>query len=490
MRGGRGRPQKKVRPSAPEDQHQQNCIHSEWPMFLARGCSRLLGLCALSSVILHASKMTEFHLEQTSVSLTQLYPLVILDHGVYDNKPEPLKGDGHRHKIPNILLFTHSSYLTNRTMAKASQYLHPQLSASAEVQALHDNVQHTISLHPNATVRFLIDDDCVAALRRVIPTLNLRIPNTTSDIRPESVESMFVEYFNNEPMGMYKGDLCRGVALYETGGLYFDVDLGVRMNMFGSISTKLSSNLTRKDPNQTANSSRYAAVSHEPKLLIAPDIDFITIYEYFSTTNERSVNFFNAFMGATPRHPILKRYVELFWEFYTKQLPKDQVKANDYVGVVLLRDAYDEVVHGRSLHQPQPAASTAPQQNENESALTSNSSMRPPLRTEIWHQIRLTRALHASPWFSHVPQLYVEGGACSYAVLTSHVPQRLRQHENLELVNQEYPFDAPAYEDDAVPLAVPFYSRVPNTRRCPVSQQADQQQLSPWPPVEAAAEAV
>jgi hypothetical protein len=38
--------------------------------------------------------------------------------------------------------------------------------------------------------------------------------------------------------GMYKADLCRATALWETAGFYFDVDLGVRMNLFRVLNPK------------------------------------------------------------------------------------------------------------------------------------------------------------------------------------------------------------------------------------------------------------
>lgn len=38
---------------------------------------------------------------------------------------------------------------------------------------------------------------------------------------------------------MYKGDLCRGIKLYQYEGLYFDVDVGVRhINIFHVINNK------------------------------------------------------------------------------------------------------------------------------------------------------------------------------------------------------------------------------------------------------------
>jgi hypothetical protein len=49
--------------------------------------------------------------------------------------------------------------------------------------------------------------------------------------------------------------------------------------------------------------------------------------------------FFQAFIGVTARHPVIKRYVELFLEYYEGKLPEYKGK---YRGVVLLRRAFDD----------------------------------------------------------------------------------------------------------------------------------------------------
>ena len=47
--------------------------------------------------------------------------------------------------------------------------------------------------------------------------------------------------------------------------------------------------------------------------------------------------FFQAFIGVTPHHPIIKRYLELFVKYY-----EGEVTVNGPVGVYFLRMAYDD----------------------------------------------------------------------------------------------------------------------------------------------------
>lgn len=103
---------------------------------------------------------------------------------------------------------------------------------------------------------------------------------------------------------MYKADICRGAALYETGGLYFDVDIEARMPLFDAI---------------------------------APSTEFVTTLVHKDSNHHGG--FFQAFIGVTPRHAIMKRYLELFVKYY-----QGEVKVKGPLGVYFLRMAYDDVV--------------------------------------------------------------------------------------------------------------------------------------------------
>lgn len=187
-----------------------------------------------------------------------------------------------QHNIPNILIFTHSTnLLTNST----------GINMTAENLALQRNVQNTIRLHPNATVRFLTDLDCIKSITNVM-----------------GVESPLIQFFQRETQGMFKADICRGAALYETGGLYLDVDVQARMPMWQAIDTAT---------------------------------DFVVPLVHVAS--KHAGNFFQAFIGTKPQNPILKRYLELFIRHYQGQL-----NVSGPLGVILLRKAHDQVVQESS----------------------------------------------------------------------------------------------------------------------------------------------
>jgi hypothetical protein len=142
----------------------------------------------------------------------------------------------HFHKIPNILIFTHyenfllpppyrpsSPPSTDAVRANASSnndshfnnnHIIYRPTKEEELRALRKNCHHTISLYLDAKVRFLTDDECLTSITNVVPFLNL--PNTSSNNATTSVK-MLMEYFTAEPNGSYRGLLCRGAALYESG---------------------------------------------------------------------------------------------------------------------------------------------------------------------------------------------------------------------------------------------------------------------------------
>jgi hypothetical protein len=98
-------------------------------------------------------------------------------------------------KIPRRLLFTYKS----------------KLLETKDPPLLYKNVENTIKMYreawgePDAPVWFLDDGDCRSAIYAAKPNL--------------------VTYFDREPHGAWKADICRVAALYLTGGYYFDVDM-------------------------------------------------------------------------------------------------------------------------------------------------------------------------------------------------------------------------------------------------------------------------
>jgi hypothetical protein len=245
----------------------------------------------------------------------------------------------HGHKIPNILIFTHYENLllpspthsnvvdNNTSYTTSDKYSIP--TQDGELQALRNNIQHTISLHPGATIRFLTDDDCLTSIKNVMPFLNL--PSTSNALprndyvsadsstsNNDTLIKTLMDFFIEEPIGSFKGDMCRGAALYETGGLYFDVDLGVRMNVFTGHG-EVRMDTEHKDISFGRNSSS--------SFVLNPMTEFVTVKVPHNFRIQRG--FFLAFLGTTARHPILKRYLELFWLHYAHQLPSPMHLAND-----------------------------------------------------------------------------------------------------------------------------------------------------------------
>mmetsp|Transcript_9804 Transcript_9804/g.19919 ORF Transcript_9804/g.19919 Transcript_9804/m.19919 type:complete len:491 (-) Transcript_9804:2215-3687(-) len=185
----------------------------------------------------------------------------------------------HQHVIPPILTFTyHTNLLTTP---------HSQLTDSEDV-ALSQNVQEITSLHPESKVRFLNDDDCLKSIQATL-----------------GMDTNLTKYFKSETHGMYKADICRGAALYETGGLYFDIDVETRSIPLWEV--------------------------------IAPTTEFVTTLVHKDSNHLGG--FFQAFFGVVPKHPMMKRYLELFVEYY-----EGKVQVKGPLGVYFLRMAYDEVV--------------------------------------------------------------------------------------------------------------------------------------------------
>jgi mannosyltransferase OCH1-like enzyme len=119
-------------------------------------------------------------------------PLHTFDNPVPLEMREPLSPD---FKIPRRLLFTHKSNILE----------------TKDPPLFYENVQKTVKIYreawgePDAPIWFLDDADCRSAVYAAKPNL--------------------VTYFDREPHGSWKADICRVAALYLTGGYYFDVDM-------------------------------------------------------------------------------------------------------------------------------------------------------------------------------------------------------------------------------------------------------------------------
>ena len=204
-----------------------------------------------------------------------------------DIKPDPLSTLSPQ--VPNVLIFTHAiNLLTYQPSENTNNKTADQIAEQAELVVLQKNVQNSIAIHPKAQVRFLTDQDCIRSLSAAL-----------------GENAPLIQYFQKETKGMYKADICRGAALWETGGIYLDVDVGLRMPLTEVLD---------------ANTTFATSMVHRDSQHVG--------------------SFFQAFMASVPRHAILERYLQLFLEHYqgTKPVKKGPL------GVILLRRAYDEVV--------------------------------------------------------------------------------------------------------------------------------------------------
>jgi hypothetical protein len=174
--------------------------------------------------------------------------------------------------IPHKIWFTYSHNLLKTNEP-------PHLAA---------NVRHTIDAYrqawdePSAEITVYNDTMCRALLQKVEPLL--------------------VVYFDEEQLGMYRGDVCRTAILYMFGGYYFDLDLEV---------------IT--------------------PVLLKDSVTFATV----TVADENSV--FQAFLAGAPKHPIFRKALNFMLEYYQG---KRTIRENDFMGPMTMRAALDSFVQG------------------------------------------------------------------------------------------------------------------------------------------------
>mmetsp|Transcript_25623 Transcript_25623/g.35922 ORF Transcript_25623/g.35922 Transcript_25623/m.35922 type:complete len:214 (-) Transcript_25623:14-655(-) len=197
-----------------------------------------------------------------------------------------------------------------------------------------------------------------------------------------------IEFFRHEKEGMFKADICRGAALYETGGLYFDIDLRARFTLWDAIR-----------PNHTS--------------FVVPRVHL---------ESKHKGSFFQAFIGSIPHHPFLRRYLELFLQYY-----QGKFKVKGPLGVILLRRAHDEII----------------KENQNELNHDEIHHHRHHDDGEIGTVVHWQEVKYRKDLFPHVPPPnWGTRRACRMVVVAAgaHPPEE--------------------------PFIVPFYSRVKGSRMC------------------------
>lgn len=348
----------------------------------------------------------------------------LLRHRGYKNTASTMIHSKHKHAIPNILIFTHRWNLLEQDPEAIPDVDDDERQ---ELHALRDNVRNTtIPLHPGARVRFLTDADCRASLRRMPLSTTARRRNNNNETNHDdettttttSLQERLVHHFDHEPQGMFKADLCRGAAVYETGGLYLDVDLGVRLNLFTVLNTTT---------------------------------EFATVKVHRQSQYRGA--FFQAFVAAAPHHPVLRRYVELFLDHYEGRLRPRIAKGP--LGVLLLKRAYDEIqaeqqqqIVQQQQQQAKPLLSAAKDKDaqgndDNDPAqvttATAITTTHLNATTEIWQEALYLPELRDTLLRDVPPPVWGTRRACKFVVLARR----------------------------SLPLQVPFYSRIAGSRMCP-----------------------
>lgn len=183
--------------------------------------------------------------------------------------------------IPRKIWFTYKKNL----LSDEVRALAAKTPDTNRVKILYNNVLRTIDAYEAAwngtdvEVNFLGDAECVDMINRTQPEL--------------------LPLFRNQTLGMYRGDICRAVAVYNHGGYYFDIDMEVIVPFVA-------------DPNVT---------------FVSP-----------VAAKNKGTELFNSFIAASPRHPILKRSLIGIVDFLGGKMCQGGM-----LGPCTLRYAYDHV---------------------------------------------------------------------------------------------------------------------------------------------------
>ncbi|KAL7551815.1 hypothetical protein ACHAWF_015005 [Thalassiosira exigua] len=226
--------------------------------------------------------------------------------GMGDSNAQPVhKGTDGPPRIPRRLVFTYKYNLIKPTRDE------PPFNAK---QPLTANVLHTIEMYQRhweaedarsegevpteeVVVSFLSDDDCVGAIRDAEPRL--------------------VPHFRDEDRGEFKADICRIAELYLRGGYYFDIDIGAIEPVDLSA---LPIPTAFPDPMWQLDAAK------KGRLGTPGDDDVVT----FVTVMNRQGRFFQAFLAAAPRQPVLKRALGYMVAYYEgtleRVLPDDEIR--------------------------------------------------------------------------------------------------------------------------------------------------------------------
>lgn len=209
------------------------------------------------------------------------------------------------HSIPPRLIMTYRINLLNFDSPEGLALL------SAGEKLLLRNVKRTISIYRrrgdvSLDVVFLDDAGCEEQIAL------LGSEPSISDILDVNVLLAF--FRSNSTPGVFKGDLCRGAALYRSGGYYLDVDIVPRVPLWE---------------------------------LLRPETDFVTAREAPwppGSQGESHGGFFQAsqaIWATKPYHPVTREYLRLY-----ESRAKENANENELYGTSILVYAYN-LIHSR-----------------------------------------------------------------------------------------------------------------------------------------------
>ena len=187
--------------------------------------------------------------------------------------------------IVNARNRTHHSQNKNGTLS-ATQHIpyhlwftdKTNILKTKEPQHFYENVIKTIDMYTHAFEQNTTDSNSTNAV-----TASIRVTCMDNDYCVKIIQHVspgLVPFFLSEARGDYKADICRLAALYLHGGYYFDVDIDV-IKPFYHVRSATDKEVT-----------------------------FSTVIDLKESA------FFQAFLAATPRHPIIKTALKVIQAYY------------------------------------------------------------------------------------------------------------------------------------------------------------------------------
>ncbi|CAK0826275.1 unnamed protein product [Prorocentrum cordatum] len=179
-------------------------------------------------------------------------------------------------RIPDRLLFNHRVNLLKRPKRDRDRAA---------------NVRRTIGLvHGVSEVQFLDDDEC-------------------STLIASTHSQRLASYFDEEPIGMYKSDICR-LAQLAAGGYYLDTDLEVLRDF---------------------------------RTTLPEEVDFVSVIAFQWIGPKNPNEMYNAFIGAAAGHPVVRRAMDMCLEYYDGRNRTLVTALGEHMrGTMLMRMAYEE----------------------------------------------------------------------------------------------------------------------------------------------------